>query len=231
MNKIKVKILDHSFNGMPMFLAKLTQRGSQVTTMEQLMELYDDNIKETPSPRLLGLPHDTISRMCYMTVAICGLSTKAVSQLRTHATRLTFISTSTQYSEFTKVDDPYVIPMGLNDDQRRYYETAMTLHHAAYQDLHKDVGDKDTTGYMLPQSLRKSLIVSGHFPAWRYVLQLRSCNRNTKETKYISELIIEAMRQIGLGVWADLCLPRCTTTLGCPEGNFTCGEGIWMSSL
>lgn len=96
MDKIKVRILKHDFDGMPLFLAKLTQRGSQINSMEDLLKLYEENVHKQPSAGLLKLPHTTIQRMCNMTVAIFGLSTKAVSQLRTHATRLTFISTSTQ---------------------------------------------------------------------------------------------------------------------------------------
>ena len=79
MDQIKVKILEHNLNGMPLFLAKMTQRGSEINSMEDLMKLYTENIDKTPSDKLLQLPHTTIFRMCNMTVAIYGLSTKAVS--------------------------------------------------------------------------------------------------------------------------------------------------------
>ena len=96
MDNIKVKILEHNFNGTPIFLARMTQRGHLINNMDDLLKLYRDNVNKTPSKDLLKLPHSTIFRMNYLTVAIYGLSTKAVSQLRTHATRLTFMSTSTQ---------------------------------------------------------------------------------------------------------------------------------------
>ena len=107
MNRIEVAILDGNLNGMPKFLARLTQRGHQIKGMDDVLALYDDWIVGAPSETLLTLPHTTIQRMNYLTVAVTGLSTKAVSQLRTHAKRLTFLSTSTQYSDYSGCDDNY----------------------------------------------------------------------------------------------------------------------------
>lgn len=223
MRNIKVKILKENLDGTPLFLAKLTQRGSQITSIENLSSLYNDNINKKPSKEFLKLPHSTIFRMCTMTVAIYGLSTKAVSQLRTHATRLTFVSTSTQYSEFTQLDSPYVIPEGLTKEQEELYKNAAKEIHASYSNLYESGLDKDKAGYLLPQSLKKCLIIHGHFPAWQYMLQTRLCNRNTKEVQYICELILKEMDRIGLKDWADLCLPNCCLT-NCKEGKFCCGQ-------
>lgn len=222
MDQIKVKILEHNLNGMPLFLAKMTQRGSEINSMEDLMKLYTENIDKTPSDKLLQLPHTTIFRMCNMTVAIYGLSTKAVSQLRTHATRLTFMSTSTQYSEYTGLDCPYVIPEGLTEEEKESYKFALKRIHDAYSELYKGGVDKDKAGYLLPQSLRKCLIISGNFPAWQYMLSLRLCNRNTREVQYICQLILEEMTKVCGKVWADQCLPSCVRGK-CKEGKFCCG--------
>ena len=51
MDQIKVKILEHNLNGMPLFLAKMTQRGSEINSMEDLMKLYTENIDKTPSDK------------------------------------------------------------------------------------------------------------------------------------------------------------------------------------
>ena len=158
-----------------------------------------------------------------MTVAIYGLSTKAVSQLRTHATRLTFVSTSTQYSEFTNLELPYVIPEGLIEEQEKAYKQSLREVHKAYIKLYETIGDKDKSGYLLPQSLRKCLIISGNFPAWQYMLSLRLCNRNTREVQYICEQILQAMTDECGKVWADKCLPNCCTDK-CKEGKFCCGH-------
>lgn len=223
MERIKVEILKQDFDGMPLFLAKLTQRGHEIRNMNDLLDLYYANKDKQPSAALLKLPHTTIQRMCNMTVAIFGLSTKAVSQLRTHATRLTFISTSTQYSEYTGVADPYTIPAGLGPVENAVAQGALQRIHEAYSQLSSLTGDRDVASYLLPQGLRKCLIVSGKFPDWQYTLQTRLCNRNTKEVQYICQLILQAMNDECGKVWADQCLPACCST-GCREGKFCCGR-------
>ena len=223
MDNIKVKILEHNFNGTPIFLARMTQRGHLINNIDDLLKLYKDNINKTPSKDLLKLPHSTIFRMNYLTVAIYGLSTKAVSQLRTHATRLTFMSTSTQYSEFTGQECPYVIPEGLSKEQQEEFKTAFINVHSAYAKCFDDIKDKDKAGYLLPQGLRKCLVISGNFPAWQYMLSLRLCNRNTREVQYICELILDAITKECGKNWADVCLPPCVDGK-CKEGKFCCGH-------
>lgn len=223
MDNIKVKILEHNFNGTPIFLARMTQRGHLINNIDDLLKLYKDNINKTPSKDLLKLPHSTIFRMNYLTVAIYGLSTKAVSQLRTHATRLTFMSTSSQYSEFTGQECPYVIPEGLSKEQQEEFKTAFINVHNAYAKCFDDIKDKDKAGYLLPQGLRKCLVISGNFPAWQYMLSLRLCNRNTREVQYICELILDAITKECGKNWADVCLPPCVDGK-CKEGKFCCGH-------
>lgn len=223
MEDIKVKILRHNLDGTPLFLAKMTQRGHEINSLEDLIKLYEENVDKTPSKNLLKLPHSTIMRMCDMTVAIYGLSTKAVSQLRTHATRLTFMSTSTQYSAFDKLDAPYVVPEGLSKEDKAKYIEALKSVHKSYIDMYEVIKDKDKAGYLLPQSLRKCLVIHGNYPAWQYLLSLRLCNRNTREVQYICQQILQAINdQCGKG-WADLCLPPCVDGK-CREGKFSCGH-------
>ena len=223
MQNIKVKILKHNLDGTPLFLAKMTQRGHEITSMDDLAKLYEDNIDKQPSENFLKLPHSTIFRMCEMTIAIYGLSTKAVSQLRTHATRLTFMSTSTQYSEFTGLEMPYVIPEGLTEKQKEKWTKALKAIHKSYAEMYELTADKDKAGYLLPQSLRKCLVIHGNFPAWQYMLSLRMCNRNTREVQYICEQIYEAIKNECGENWAKMCLPPCVNG-ACKEGKFSCGK-------
>ena len=223
MQNIKVEILNHNLNGMPLFLGKLTQRGSEISSMDDLLALFKDNIDKTPSLNFMKLPHSTIFRMCHLTIAIYGLSTKAVSQLRTHATRLTFVSTSTQYSEFTKVEKPFVIPEGLTEEQEKMYIDACNEIHQGYIKLYETGLDRDKAGYLLPQSLKKCLIIDGNFPAWQYMLSLRLCNRNTREVQYICQQILQKINDECGKVWADVCLPNCVNGQ-CKEGKFSCGH-------
>lgn len=226
MKDIEVKILQHNFNGMPKFLAMLTQRGHNITCMNDLTTLYDKVIDTKPSEYLLSLPHSTIKRMCYMTVAITGLSTKAVSQLRTHATRLTFISTSTQYSAYNKRPNNFVIP----NDKKRVFNKAYKNIQIEYNNMIDNGIDRDIASYILPQGLRKALIISGNLDAWQYVLSTRMCKRNTKEVQYISKLIYHEIAKI---CGKEFCInmePSCYNGK-CKEGKFCCGKPFTEEDL
>ena len=222
MEKIEVKILEHNLSGMPKFLARLTQRGHKMHSMADVVELFNESVTTPPSSTMLALPHNTLKRMNYITVAISGLSTKAVSQLRTHAKRLTFVSTSTQYSSYEGLPDNYVIPKGLDKNIERKMRTAFDVAQFLYGELIAEGVDKDKVGYLLPQGLRKTLIVSGNLDDWQYVLRTRLCNRNTEEVQYIAKLIYKAIEEID-PVYTTGMLPPCIDGQ-CQEGKFCCGK-------
>ena len=222
MNKIEVAILDHNLNGMPKFLARLTQRGHLINSMADVKEMYDKAVGTPPSEYLLSLPHTTIKRMNYLTVAITGLSTKVVSQIRTHAKRLTFVSTSTQYSSFEGRDDNYVLPE-LSEADTASVKHAYDEIQEAYNYLISIGVDKDKAGYLLPQGLRKALIISGNLDDWQYVLSLRLCHRNTKETQHIMRLIYNEIEKVCGKEYLVGMLPPCVNGK-CREGKFSCGK-------
>lgn len=223
MDKIEVKIIDHNLNGMAKFLARLTQRGHLINSMADLNTLYEECVHTAPSEYLLTLPHSTIKRMNYLTVAITGLSTKCVSQIRTHATRLTFVSTSTQYSSYEGRNDNYVIPEGLSEEDEYNIRNAYKDIQNEYAKLISLGVDKDKAGYLLPQGLRKALIISGNLDAWQYVMSLRLCNRNTKETQHVMRLIYKAIEQECGPEYVVGMLPPCVKGV-CKEGKFCCGK-------
>lgn len=231
MKHIEVKILHHNLDGTPKFLAMLTQRGHQMETMDDVMAPYEKVKNTTPSEAMLRLPHGTIKRMSYITVAIHGLSTKAVSQLRTHATRLTFVSTSTQYSEFSKVNIPYCTPPTdeLTDKQKQTMETAFTNIHKEYKKLIDSGVDRDIAGYLLPQALKKVLIISGDLDAWQYVFKVRLCRRNTVEVAHIMQLLYREIAKTApeylVGFHPDCVGGKC------PEGKFCCGKQLKLADI
>ena len=221
MDKIEVKILDHNLNkNFVTFLAMLTQRGSEINSMQDIEALYKKVVDKAPKEALIKLPHTTIQRMNYVTIAICGLSTKAVSQLRTHAKRCTCISTSTQYSSYENRADNYVFPSDIDDFDKTTMEQAYKDIQRAYNTLLK-FADKDAVGYLLPQGLRKAFIMSANIDDWNYILRTRLCHRNTKEVQHICKLIYNAIKAID-PVWVSNALPLCSNCQ-CPEGNFCCG--------
>lgn len=225
MNRIEVEILEGNLNGMPKFLARLTQRGHLINGMEDVTKLYDDAIEGAPSNYLLQLPHTTIQRMNYLTIAITGLSTKAVSQLRTHAKRLTFVSTSTQYSDYSGCNNNYVIPEGLDELATLEFENAYKSIQWVYADLIKKGIDRDKASYLLPQGLRKTLIISGSLDDWNYVMRTRLCHRNTEEVQYVMRQILDkVVAQFG-EEYAVNMLPSCVYGK-CLEGKFCCGKAF-----
>lgn len=224
MRKIEVAILEHNMDGMPIFLAKMTQRGHLINSMQDLLNLFNGEVDRKPSKALLTLPHTTIQRMNYLTVAITGLSTKCVSQIRTHAKRLTFLSTSTQYSSFEGRDDNYVIPFGLSPEAEQKVRDAYATIHDTYSALIKEGYDKDKVGYLLPQGLRKAVVISGSLDAWRYVISLRLCHRNTEETQYVMKLIYDAIEKTCGPEFVVGMKPPCADGGKCLEGKFSCGR-------
>lgn len=223
MKRIEVKVLSHNLNGMAKFLAKLTQRGHMITDMTDVEELYENNINTAPSEFLLTIPHSTIRRMNYITIAVTGLSTKCVSQLRTHATRLTFISTSTQYSSYEGKDDNYIIPDGLLPEDVFVVKEAYKQIQKEYSQLIARGIDKDKASYLLPQGMRKTLIISGNLDAWQYVIKTRLCNRNTEETQYVMRLIYNTIKEKCGEAYVAGMLPSCVNGK-CQEGKFSCGK-------
>jgi len=225
MDKIEVQILNHNLeHNFPLFLAMLTQRGHKITKMFDLQMLYTKQGVKPPDPALLNLPHTTIMRMNYVIVAITGLSTKAVSQLRTHAKRCTCISTSTQYSEYSGREDNYVIPPGFNEFEQEVLKQGYEKINDVYKCLIDRGWDKDKVGYLLPQGLRKAFIMCANIDDWRYILRTRLCKRNTEEVQHICKLIYQAICNIR-PEWLVGCLPQCAYGK-CPEGKFCCGKPI-----
>ena len=224
MNRIEVDIIGASLNPMPKFLARLTQRGHLIENMNDLRDILNCAVMSgAPSEALMTLPHGTIKRMNYITVAITGLSTKAVSQLRTHAKRLTFVSTSTQYSDFSGCNDNYVIPDGLSDEAKRVMHDAYNSIQHMYEKLINLGVDKDKASYLLPQGLRKALVISGNLDDWNYVMRTRLCRRNTEEGRYVMK---EIKRQIEKGFGKAYTVdmyPNCVKDK-CLEGKFCCGR-------
>lgn len=224
MDKIEVSILDHNlYENFPTFLAKLTQRGHMITCMDDLTKIRPE-FRSVPNEKLVRLPHTTIMRMNYVTIAIVGLSTKALTQLRTHAKRATCISTSTQYSSYENRNNNYVIPEGLSHHAGAQMRGAYNKVQEIYSDLILSGVDKDKAGYLLPQGLRKAFIMHANIDDWRYILRTRLCRRNTEEVQHICNMIYKQICDIN-PVWLKGCLPECAYTK-CKEGSFCCGKPI-----
>ena len=54
------------------FAARLTQRGHQIATMDDLMALYEKSFSENTVVAISGLPHPTVQKFAVITVAVVG---------------------------------------------------------------------------------------------------------------------------------------------------------------
>ena len=236
MKGIEVRVIAESHEdpaGMMMFLAKLTQRGHQVSSMSDLEELYAASMNPDGKVvrRVAALPHGTIKRFTPITIAIVGASRRFLAQARTHQVGMTFVSASLQYSDYSGTDS-FVVPYELFSDPERvaHYISACKYAMSAYSNMVAAGIDHDTAGYVAPQGLRNVLIIQANTEAWLHFIRLRACNRNTVEMQYVTMLIWEAL--LGTADGSDLFAfagPDCVHGK-CREGKMSCGQPIDTSS-
>lgn len=247
MDKIQIAILTEghqSPGGMMMFLARLTQRGHNIKSMDDLLTMYNKAVEIEPAAtsseaitkreKLLeavaGLPHGTITRFTPITVAIVGASRRFLAQARTHQVGMTYVSASLQYSDYSGQAD-FTVPYEMLGNRtpeleaRRVYLKSCTRDMDNYKYLIDECGmSNDTAGYAAPQGLRNILIMQGNNESWTHFIRTRACNRNTLETQYIALRIWEALLNTvdGAQLFSNVG-PDCITGK-CREGKFSCSE-------
>ena len=233
MNKIEVAILDEHTDpgGMMMFLAKLTQRGHNIKCMDDLLKLMDDSAfpQHKTVAAVSRLPHGTIKRFTPITIAIVGASRRFLAQARTNQVGINYVSASLQYSDYSGEAD-FVVPyeiMEKGGDAQRIYLKSCENAMSDYKWLIEQEGcSNDTAGYAAPQGLRNILIMQANHQAWDYFIRLRSCNRNTVETQYVTMLIWEALLNSNYGEdFFKYAGPDCMFGR-CREGKMSCGKPI-----
>jgi thymidylate synthase (FAD) len=230
MKNIQVSVINEAHScpgGMMMFLAKLTQRGHQIKNMDDLKQLYNESMgRHKAAKRIVKMPHGTIKRFAPITIAVVGASRRFLAQARTHHVGIDFVSASLQYSDYSE-DAQFVVPYELIELGTSYVQAYLDFCATAMKQYKAfvDAGiSNDTAGYMAPQGLRNILIIQGNHEAWHNFIRLRSCNRNTVETQYVTMLIWEALLETADGkemfAWAG---PDCLHGK-CREGNMSCGK-------
>ena len=246
MDKIEVKVIAEHGDpaAMMSFLARLTQRGANITSMRDLESLMEKPTNAKLVESMVALEnHHTIRRFTPITVAIVGASRRFLAQIRTHSVGLNFVSASLQYSDYSG-KARFVVPYELIeashngatvktyecDDQ---YDTDIV--EAYLQGCERDmeeyaeiakVAGNDAAGYKAPQGLRNILIIQGNHDAWLHMIKLRSCNRNTTETQYVIMRIWEELLQTQDGQeMFKFAGPDCMYG-PCKEGKMCCGVSL-----
>ncbi len=249
MNKIQVAVLaegHQSPGGMMMFLARLTQRGHNIKSMDDLLAMYKKAVEIDPSvtsdeaiaqrEKLLqtvsSLPHGTITRFSPITIAIVGASRRFLAQARTHQVGMIYVSASLQYSDYSGQAD-FTVPYEMLGNEpneleaRRVYFKSCTRDMNNYKYLIDECGmSNDTAGYVAPQGLRNILIIQGNNESWAHFIRVRACSRNTLETQFVALKIWEELLRTvdGEELFSSIG-PDCVTGK-CREGKFSCGKPI-----
>ncbi len=228
MRKIEVKILNpesiDQAEKMMVCAARLTQRGHQISCLNDFMDLYEKPYKRSTVENLLKLPHPTIQKFGIINVVVVGASRRFLAQITRHQNEVKYMSASLQYSDYSGVED-FVVPYELLDTKEEaIYIEQCKKSMENYQELIQSGIDNDSAGYCAPQGMRNILLISATPYQWKHMIHQRTCRRNTIETRYVMLKIWEQLVQENPELFAD-CGPFCMQG-GCEEGKMTCGKCI-----
>nr|DAO47116.1 MAG TPA: Thymidylate synthase complementing protein [Caudoviricetes sp.] len=233
MDKIEVKIIDTPGNlDMMPFLARVTQRGHRIHNMADIEELLEKNASEKLRGNLAAMPHGSIKRFNNYTIAVVGASRRFLAQIRTHQ-HINFVSGSLQYSDWSDLKHPeemFVVPYEIMEkpDLRQYYLDCCMRDFQQYKII-ADAAGNDAAGYILPNGARNILILQANIQEWQYAIGLRTCRRNSPETRYIMYRIWEELFNSTYGpdyfsIKSTGCW--CQTIGSCKEGHMSCGKKL-----
>lgn len=246
MDKIQIGVIAEHGNAVDTmgFLARLTQRGHGIKSLDDIKELMDKPTSSNLARAMMRMElHGTIKRFTPITVAIVGASRRFLAQARTNQVGFNYVSASLQYSDYSD-DADFVVPYAIMEADHKNRSTVEELGalgavpRERYKELYLDSckeamdayaliardTDNDTAGYAAPQGLRNILIMQGNHEAWLHFLKTRTCNRNTVETQYVALRIWEELLKTDGG--EDMFAyagPDCMYGR-CREGKMCCGE-------
>ena len=234
MRRIETGILQEPSEAerMSNFLARLTQRGHELTNLDSVLDLYWQPRNEKLSMQLAGMQHGTIKRFDTYTVVVVGASRRFLAQIRTHQ-HADFVSGSLQYSDWSTINsdtdwsDMFVVPYAFMENitlERKYLQNCAGAY-LAYKDLAKV--DNDAAGFVMPNGLRNVLVIHANVQQWQYMIKLRACRRNSDETRYVmlkiwDQLLTETKN--GEQFFSPEILGFDCQFGGCKEGKFCCGH-------
>lgn len=244
MDKIEVGVIAEHGDALETmgFLARMTQRGHNIKSLEDIKELLGKPVPSKFAEALMKMElHGTIKRFTPITVAIVGASRRFLAQARTNQVGFNYVSASLQYSNYGDTAD-FVVPYSLMEARNRR-TTLMTADGDGWKpqdpvelylescrdsmDTYRklaDMTDNDTAGYAAPQGLRNILIMQGNHEAWLHFLKTRTCNRNTEETQYVAMRIWDALLKTSGGKeMFKFAGPDCMYGI-CREGKMCCAK-------
>ena len=210
------------------FAARLTQRGHKISTMDDLLSLYERPFSEDTLRAICGLPHPTIQKFAVITVAVVGASRRFLSQITRHQNEVKFMSASLQYSNYSGTADfavPYEI-MAASESVRRLYLESCQASMDCYEQLCGAGVGHDAAGYAMPQGLRNILIISATPYQWKHMIGQRICRRNTDETRLVMLMVWRELYALSPTLFAPELTGAFCQRGSCKEGKMSCGKSI-----
>lgn len=231
MDKIQVGVIAEHGGATEMmcFLARLTQRGHNIKSLQDIQDLMAKPSSPALAESMMKMElHGTIKRFTPITIAIVGASRRFLAQARTNQVGFNYVSASLQYSDYGDTADfvvPYAIMESNDGAVERLYLESCKSSMDAYKLIAKNT-DNDTAGYVAPQGLRNILIMQGNHEAWLHFIKTRTCNRNTTETQYVALRIWEELLKTDGGQeMFKFAGPDCMYGV-CREGKMCCGKPL-----
>lgn len=232
MDKIEIKILNpeglQDAEDMMVFAARLTQRGHDINSMDDLMQLYRKSHTSETVANMIELPHPTIQKFGLINIAVVGASRRFLAQITRHQNEIKFMSGSLQYSDYSntarfcvpyKVTEFDAMHPDMNGWARRDYLNSCLQAMDDYRKAVPFIGH-DAAAYRLPEGQRNVLIMSVQPYELKHIISQRSCNRNTLETQYVLLKIWHLLEWHPM--WRNIKIP-CQAG-PCPEGRMCCGR-------
>lgn len=233
MKNIEVKVLNPwavlDAEQMLATTARITQRSEKIADIQDFISVYEKEFTASFLHNMCQLPHPTIQKFGLINVVVVGASRRFLAQITRHQNEIKFMSGSLQYSDYSGKDNKtdFVVPYNYYDTPmeqtyldscKRSYEDYTQLVKMGNEQGIFDAGD--AAGYAMSQGLRNVLIMSATPFQWKYMIGLRSCNRNTVETQYVLLKIWEQLYNISPMLFGKInygCLAG-----KCEEGSMAC---------
>lgn len=229
MNHIEVAILEDSTiqaaERLMVTAARLTQRNEKITGMDDLLALHSWGHSPVLVKNLCKLPHPTLQKFGTITIAIVGASRRFLAQITRHQNEVKYMSGSLQYSDMSGAAQ-FVVPYEMIADaelSERYHDNCEASLRE-YEDMVAYGCDHDAAGYLMPQGMRNTLLISATPYQWKHMIKQRVCRRNTSETRWVMLKCWEKLLEASPTLFSDLGAP-CQVGY-CPEGSMSCKSPI-----
>lgn len=176
MKKIEVKILNpesiDQAEKLMVCAARLTQRGHQISCLDDFMDLYEKPYQRSTVANLVKLPHPTIQKFGIINVVVVGASRRFLAQITRHQNEVKYMSASLQYSDYSGVED-FVIPYDLiGTGQEEGYLRQCSMAMKNYQEMIRYGVDNDSAGYCAPQGMRNILLIGATPYQWKHMIRV-----------------------------------------------------------